>query len=155
MTEIYKNIIELLKKENIEYAEHRHQPVRTSEEAAKVRNSALNEGAKALIFTTGDDYVMIVVPGDQKVNTENLKKTFEFKKLKMASPEEAEKLSGTQVGGVPPFANLFPNPIKIYVAKKLLKNEYIEFNAGDRSISIRMKPKDWAKLVSPIEFDND
>lgn len=155
MSEIYEKIVKTLKENNVEYQEHHHEPVRTSEEAAKVRNSKLSEGAKALIFTTGTGYIMAVVPGDERVNTDAMKINYGFNKLKMTSPEEAQQVSGAEVGGVPPFGNLFVNPIPVYAEKSLLNNEYIEFNAGDRSISIRMKASDWKNLVNPILMQNN
>lgn len=149
----YSKIKGYLDEKVIEYTEYRHKPVRTSEEAAKIRGSKLSEGAKALIFLADGVPIQIVIRGDKRVDTESVKRRLNLKKLKMAGPEEAEKLSGTQVGGVPPFGNLFDQPIPVYVISSLLENDEIEFNAGDRSISIRMKTIDWQKAVGPVKIE--
>ena len=56
---------------------------------------------------------------------------------------------------MPPFGNLFmvseaePFGLKVFVDKKVLENEKIVFNAGDKRFSIGMYSKDWLKLVDP------
>ena len=54
---------------------------------------------------------------------------------------------GVLPGGVPPFGNLFD--LEVIVDPKLLENEKIIFNAGDRCFSIAMKSKDYTTLISP------
>ncbi len=147
---LYNRIIELAKSEGVEYKESRHPPVRTSEEAAKVRGTSLHEGAKALICEHDNGFAQVVVPGDKRIDKKAMQAELNTSKFKMASPEDAERLSGVKVGGIPPFGNLFDEAIPVYVSSKVLDNEEIEFNAGDRSISIRMNPKDWQELVQPI-----
>ena len=99
--------------------------------------------------------IMVVVPGDKKVNTKTLKQNLGIKDLKFASPEEAKGISGAEVGGIPPFGSFFDPPIPIYTTRNLLNNDIIDFNAGDRSISIEMKTKDWENLVTPETGDYD
>jgi Ala-tRNA(Pro) deacylase len=146
---IYEKIINILKENNISYESFTHEAVRTSEEAAKVRNTSLKEGAKALVMIADGIPVLIIVPGDTKADTDKIKNIYKYNKLKMSSIEEAQRLSGAQVGGVPPFGNLFEIPVKMLCAKELLENEFISFNAGEKTISIRMKSKEWFELVNP------
>lgn len=153
MNTVYEKIKDSLESNNVPYQEAHHDPVRTSEEAAKVRGTKLHEGAKALIFVTEKNPIQIIVPGDGRVDKEKVKNALQISKLKMAGIEEAEQISGVPVGGIPPFGNLFDPPIQVYVSSRLLDNKEIEFNAGDRSISIRMKPADWLKIVNPIIGD--
>jgi len=44
---VYQKIINLLKDNHITYKTYQHEPVFTSEQAAKVRNTSLKQGAKA------------------------------------------------------------------------------------------------------------
>lgn len=156
---IPERIRNILKNNQIDFEEHHHEPVRTSEEAARVRNSSIHEGAKALIFwaTKIDGHkvpIELVIQGSKKVHKEKfLGKHKEFTKIKMVSPEEVLDIAGVEPGGVPPFGNVFNKPCTIYVDCGLLELKNIEFNAGDRSISIRMKTEDWAKVTNPIISD--
>jgi len=151
--ETYQRIIDLLKSNNISYQEYRHEPVKTSAEAALVRQDiSISQGAKALIvkFKVGGEakFAMVVVPGDLRFDSKKVRKILGVSKLSFASVEEvAEVTNGVIPGGVPPFGNIFG--IRTIVEKALLNNEKIAFNAGDRSISVVMSSEDWLKLVKP------
>ena len=152
---VYEKIRQLARRLNVKYTEYHHEPVTTSEEAAKVREVPLHLGAKALIMLADNKPIQVVVPGDKKVNTDALKQDLEVSKLKMAPRDLAEQLSGVEIGGIPPFGNLFDEPIAVYVSKSVLENEFMEFNAGNRSISMRMNPNDWLKMTDATVGDYD
>ncbi len=131
-----------------------HEAVRTSEEASKVRTGyTIEQGAKALIVRVkkageGKKFVMIVVPGDKKFDSEKMKVNFGLSDMRFATQEEAQKITdGIEFGGVPPLGNLFG--LEVYVEKMLLQNERIIFNAGDRCFSIGMKSSDYIEFVNP------
>ncbi|MFC1622051.1 aminoacyl-tRNA deacylase [Patescibacteria group bacterium] len=146
-------IRELLEKNSMWYDYFEHEPVRTSEEAAKVRpNYSLQQGAKALVLKTKHGLAMIVVPGDKKFDKKKAMKILGSKKISLATPEEVEEVTdGVKIGGVPPFGNLFG--LKVYMDKSILDLGKIIFNAGDRRISIGMKPQDYKTLVNPKVVD--
>ena len=94
------------------------------------------------------NFVMLVLPGDKKFSGLKVKKLFGTKDLRFATEEEISKLTdGIQIGGIPPFGNLFE--IRVFVEKTLLENEKIIFNAGDRSFSVAMKARDYLEIVRP------
>lgn len=147
-------ITELLEKEGFWFETFEHEPVRTSEEAAKIRDGySLHQGAKAIIvrikITNSDKkFVMLVVPGDLRFNNDKVKQIFNAKDIRFATEEEVTNITnGVQPGGVPPFGNLFG--IEVIIDPLLLENEKIIFNAGDRRFSIGMKSTDYKFLVDP------
>ncbi len=151
LTKATQQILDLLKKHKVWYETFEHKPVRTSEEAAKVRPGySLHQGAKALILKVylknkKEDFIMFVLAGDAKIDKKVLKEKLAIKNFRFASAEEVEKMTnGVLPGGIPPFGNLFG--LKTYVDKSLLDNEKIVFNAGDRSFSIAMKLSDYLKI---------
>ena len=73
---VLDKILKLLDEENIVYEKVEHEPVYTSEDAAKIRDTGLSMGAKALILFADNTPILVVVPGDKKLDF-NL-----FKKLK-------------------------------------------------------------------------
>jgi Ala-tRNA(Pro) deacylase len=150
-----ETIQKILDENHIKYDTFHHEPVRTSEEASKVRTGySIEQGAKALIVrakkqTVGKVFLMVVVPGDKKFNKEKLKNEFGLTDVRFATEDEASAITnGVQLGGVPPFGNLFG--LSVYADKTLLDNERIIFNAGDRSFSIGMKSADYVTVVKPI-----
>ena len=151
-------IIELLESGGYWFETFEHEPVRTSEEAGKVRTGySLAQGAKAMIVrvkksTTDKSFVMLVLPGDRRFDFAKVKRLFEARDIRFATEEEVIKLTGGVLpGGVPPFGNLFDLPV---VADPLLfENEKIVFNAGDRCFSVAMKSADYQKIVGPRVSD--
>lgn len=148
---IVDQIKNLLEKHNCWYETFGHQPVRTSEQAAKIRTGySVDQGAKALILYTDDQerFVMLVLPGDKRFDNNKVRSFLEVSHLRFATPKEVEQITGgVIVGGVPPFGNLFD--LEVIVDPSLFENEKIIFNAGDRRYSIAMKSKDYRKLVKP------
>jgi len=132
-----------------------HEPVRTSQEAAKIRPDkyTLAQGAKALIVRIkeygGKKYfAMFVVPGNLKFNYESTKELLNAKDIRFATEMEVTEITnGIKVGGVPPFGNLFELPV--FADTKIFENETIIFNAGDKKVSIAIRTDDYKTLVNP------
>lgn len=148
---VYNRIIELLKNNNIQYEEYRHQPVISSEDAQRVRGDAsLSQGAKAIVIKLKEsNYVLVVLQGDKRINSKKIKQYFKVSEFRFANEEELINVTnGVLRGGVPPFGSVMG--LQTYVDKQLLTNEYIFFNAGSRSISMKLNTKDYIEIEKPI-----
>lgn len=145
---LFEKIKQLLNGNNIKYKLFKHKPVFTSEEAAKIRNTDLKQGAKALIMFADDKPIMIVLSANLKVDTKKFKETNKISDLRMAKPEEVKQVTNVEIGAVPPFGNIFSIPL--YVDRRLGENEQIVFNAGSHTQSIMMSYKDYKKVAQPI-----
>lgn len=142
-----EQIIQRLDRLNLTYEKYEHEPVVTSEEAAKIRNSSLDAGAKALVMNADGKQVMIVVPGSKKANLNAIKKALDVKDLSMANKNDVESKTGVEIGGVPPLGSLFG--MKTYLDEQLLSLPEIFFNAGSKSISIALSPEALVKVEQP------
>ncbi|MCL5091039.1 MAG: hypothetical protein M1514_03455 [Patescibacteria group bacterium] len=147
-------IINLLKTNGSWFETFEHEPVRTSEEAAKIRTGyTLQQGAKAMIVRvkkseTEKRFVMLVFPAHLRFDNDKVKSFFGAKDIRFATEQEVLDITnGVQVGGVPPFGNLFN--LEVVADPKLFENEKIVFNAGDRRFSIAMKSEDYKTIVAP------
>ena len=130
---VTKQITDLLQKNNFWFETFEHEPVRTSEEAAKIRTGySLHQGAKAMIVRVKISekhrkFVMLVLPADLRFDNAKVKDFFHAKDIRFATEEEVSEITkGVQPGGVPPFGNLFE--LEVVVDPKLLDNEKIVFN---------------------------
>ena len=147
--EVFAAIVKLLEDKKITGVKvTEHAPVLTSEEAAKVRGTNIDQGAKALVLYGDKKPLMVVVPGSVKVDMKAIKKLANIKDLRMASPDEVTSLTSLPIGAIPPFGSLFG--IETYCDIGLSKNERIVFNAGLHDHSIEMSYKDWARLENPL-----
>lgn len=140
-----------LDERKIQYKCWTHEPVRTSEEAAKVRGVPLSSGAKALVLRSEGKFLMVVIAGDKKMDLKKVKAVIKSRKLSLATPEEALQVTHCAIGSIPPFGNLFTIPV--YVDKSLLDSPIINFNAGRHDTSIAMSIEDYQKAVQPVVVD--
>lgn len=145
---VFEQIVAELQKNNVQYSVYEHQAVRTSEEAAKIRETALHAGAKALVFYADEKPIMITVSGDRKVDTKIFKTIYGVKDLRMATPEEVERVTTVPIGAVPPFGHMFEIPL--YMDKTIHESETVVFNAGLHTKSISLKTSDYEKIANPI-----
>lgn len=151
---VTEQITKLLSDHGVWFETFEHEPVRTSEEAAQVRHGyGLSQGAKALIVkvkkTDGESFAMLVVPGDKRFDRKKSKEVLYARDISFATEEDVAMITGgIQVGGVPPFGNLFG--LQVVVDPSLFENEKIIFNAGDRQFSVGMKSEDYRRVVNPI-----
>lgn len=70
MSNPYEKIVNLLRTYNACYKETVHQPVYTSEQAAKVRGISRNQVAKSLLLKCGNDFILAVLPGNRKLDNQ-------------------------------------------------------------------------------------
>lgn len=128
-----------------------HEPVFTSEEAARIRGATLASGAKALVCKADNDFVMIVMPADCKLDGKRVRKSAGVKSLRFATAEEVNELTGLKPGSIPPFGSLFTLPT--WCDQRLREQVRINFNAGDHAISINMAFADYQRVESPRSGD--
>jgi len=144
---VFEKIKGLLDKANISYDVIEHEPVHTSEEAARIRDTALSDGAKALVMLGDKKPLLLVVPGDKKVDFKTVKKALKVKDLRMATPDEVEKLTTLKIGSIPPVGKAIDLPS--YYDESFIEKEKATFNAGSLTTSIEMKAKDLIDVEGP------
>ena len=63
----------------------------------------VSEIIKTLVFTIGNNPVIIILPGNKRANIAKIENILGEKGLRMAKPEEVKKFTGYIVGSVSPF----------------------------------------------------
>ena len=132
---------------NIKYQVIEHEPVYTSQDAARLRDTDIKEGAKALVMIADKKPIMVTLSGAAKADFKLLKKLFGFKDLRMATPEEVEQITTVKIGAVPPFGSLAGIPT--FQDESLAANKNITFNAGHHQRSITMSYQDYLRAEQP------
>ena len=141
-------IIRLIKHNDMEFQHVVHEATPTSEDSARVRGTALEEGVKSIILRgkqTKKNY-HINIPShlklDMKVIAEAVGEKCEFE-----DPEIIKERFGLIVGGVPPFGSLLN--LETFFDERVPKYERSAFNCGLLTESIIMKSKDLVALIQP------
>lgn len=148
-----KKIKQILTEKNIEFDEFEHEAVHTSEQAAEVRGlGSAKQGAKAMIFKTKTGkFILVINPGDKRIDTKNIAKMENTKHLSLARPKEVENIAGVPIGCVPPFG--LKMKLKTYLSEELLNNRHIYFNPGSHTKTVKIKAEDLLRLLeNPIRF---
>jgi prolyl-tRNA editing enzyme YbaK/EbsC (Cys-tRNA(Pro) deacylase) len=154
---IAQQIVDILNQHGYWYDAFEHEPVRTSQDAANIRDSySMKQGAKALIVRVkpvgqAKKLIMLVLPGDKQFDGDKVKKLFNTKDIRFATVAEIDMVTkGIKPGGLPPFGNLFN--LQVVSDPTIFDNEKIVFNAG-RNFSIAIESEDYKRLVNPMVVD--
>ena len=148
---VFDNIICLLNEKGVKHTVIEHEPVYTSEQAARIRDTDISMGAKALICYADKSPVLLVVPGDKKADFKKYKQTFGVKDLRMATPTEVLELTGLEVGSIPPVGKALGLPS--YYDSSFGEKDYVSFNAGSHTSSVKMKASDLIGIEDPVLAD--
>lgn len=153
MSFVEKRIKHILISNKIEFEETEHEAVYTSQQAAQaVGLKAEAAGVKSLILKTREgEFILVLNPGNKKVDTKKIAQMENTKSLFFAKPHEVEKVAGIPIGCVPPFGH--KTKLKTYLNEELLECEYLYFNPGSHTRTIKIKSEDLLKVLeNPTSF---
>lgn len=141
-------IVDCLQKENIFYEVFEHEPVYTNPTMAQALKVTESETVKSLVLLTKEKkMVVLVLPGNKKVDWKKAAADIGTKKVSFAKPEQVLEKVGCEVGCVPPFGQLTDLPV--FMDRDLTQKEYVYFNPGVHHKSFKIKAWDLKKLCRP------
>lgn len=154
----HEKLINKLESSGVPITKSHHEAVKTSEEAAQIRGSSLACGAKAILMSVKvkssegekSTFVLFVMSATHKLDSKKARKIVAgCKSMSFATPEQVKELTGCIPGAVPPFGSLWS--VQTYMDTSLRAvGEHIDFNAGLRTDSVRMRQEDYEKVETPI-----
>lgn len=100
----------------------------------------------ALAEQPGKKPMLVVIPGPNTLDLKALAKAVGVKKIRMASHEQAEELTGLQTGGISPLA-LINKGFDLYLDQSANHFETIAVSAGQRGAQVQLPTKDLLKLT--------
>ncbi len=90
--------------------------------------------------------MLAIIPANRQLDLKKLARLVGAKKLKMATHQEAEAMTGLQVGGISPLA-LINKGFAIYLDELAEAQPRIFVSAGERGTQIKLSPKELRKLT--------
>ena len=96
--------------------------------------------------------MLAVVPANRQLDLKKVAKIINVKKVKMATHQQAEQMTGLQVGGISPLA-LLNKGFVIYLDELALTQPHIFVSAGERGTQIKLAPADLRKVTGARTAD--
>ena len=130
----------LLKSRKIEFSihEYEHDPAAKSFglEAAEKLGLAVEEVFKTLMVTDDKNYFVAVLPVNHQLNLKKAASAFGCKKLHMADPKIAERLTGYLVGGISPLGQ--KKRLRTFIDVSAQPFATIFVSAGRRGLEVEL-----------------
>ena len=127
-----------------------HAPTRTSEESAAARGEPLAVGGKALVLKVGDAFGLFVLSAAKSLDSDAVRRRFDTRRTRFATPDELLSLTGLVPGSVPPFGRpVLDLPLR--VDPSVLANDRVAFNAGSLTTSLVIPIADYVRVARPDE----
>lgn len=95
--------------------------------------------------------LVVLMHGDRTVNTKELARQLEVKRIFACKPEDAMRHSGYLIGGCSPFG--LRKPMPVYVERSILDLPKIYINGGRRGYIIRLDSAELLRVLSPVLVD--
>ena len=147
-----RRVKEYLEEKQIPYTHCTHRLAYTAQEVAAAQHVPGREMAKTIVVKADDQFVLVILPAVLKIDMKALRDELPFKHLELASEKEFSRLfPDCEVGAMVPFGNLYN--LSVYVDQSLSADEEIVFNAGTHVDTIKMKYRDFERLVEPKKIN--
>lgn len=151
MTQIDEEIIEFLKHNGVTYELREHEAVFTAPQMADYLGTSEQRIAKSMILKSDGGYALAVLPGRLKIDFNRFASVLGVEKVSLAPIPEAEKIARCSVGSVHPFGNLVN--LKTYFDRHILSLDFVYFNPGSHTKSIKISTDDLVRIVKPTLAD--
>ena len=143
----HEAILKLLDTGEVVYRLIDHEPVYTSQKAEEMTGLKPSQGAKALLLSTGADFVLAVLPGDKRVDFKKIATLLGVKKVKFAGEDEVQTVMHCGLGACYPFGSVVN--VRTIVDPLLQQEEEIAFNPGVNEQSIIINGADYFEIEKP------
>ena len=117
----------------------------TAEAAANAIGCDLDQIVKSLLFICDGSFVLVMVPGTKRADSELVRRATGAQGARIARPEVVEKATGFPVGGVAPFP--LPGIPTALLDESLLRHELVWIGAGSRRHMAGLAPHELLRLA--------
>lgn len=140
-------VTDALEARGIDFTVVRHDAVGSLEEAAEAAGVSPAEIVKTLVVRrSDDDFLFVLVPGDQDFIWSKLRELLGVARLSLAQPEVAREITGFAPGTITPFGSTTKWPV---IADDLISTRGgdVMIGGGTPGVGIRLAAKD---LISAL-----
>jgi Cys-tRNA(Pro)/Cys-tRNA(Cys) deacylase len=118
-------------------------------DAAQATGIPLHKVTKNLVsISDRGEYLLLIVPGDKKVNLKNVAKIVGVEAINLVPFEKAERVSGYPPGGTPSIGH--KTNMRTIIEKELLDYDTVYCGGGSRDRLLELKVQDILKMSNAI-----
>ncbi len=148
---IKNNVTRLLDSRKIPYttAEYDGAQFHSAEEVAQLIGVPVDQVYKTIVVLREDKTrkpLLVMVAANHEIDLKKLAVSLGEKKLRIATHDEAEKLTGLQVGGISALA-LLSKPFEVCLDRSATNFEDIHISGGQRGLDVKIGVKDLITLT--------
>jgi Cys-tRNA(Pro)/Cys-tRNA(Cys) deacylase len=148
---IKNNVTRLLDSRQIAYttAEYDGSTFHSAEEVAQLIGVPVDQVYKTIVVLRdekGRKPLLVMVAANREIDLKKLAASLGEKKLRLAKHDEAEKLTGLQVGGISALA-LLSKPFEVCLDRAALDFEHLHISGGQRGLDVRIGVRDLMALT--------
>ena len=123
---------------------------RTAQDAATAIGTTLGRIVKSLVFLSGDQPILALVSGENRVDTHRLGE-ITGAAIKRATADEARAATGFSIGDVPPVGH--SAKLTTYLDQDLLQYDEVWAAAGVTNTVFRITPPDLQRITDATVVD--
>jgi len=143
------DVVELLEKEGVAFERSDHQLAFTARQLASAEHVPPRNVAKPVLVKSDGKFTLCVLPASRQLDLGAVADCLCADHVRLAFEEElVEVFSGCEVGAEPPIGVLFG--LRTLVDYSLMDDDYVVFQAGSHSQSIRMRGADFDRVADPM-----
>lgn len=134
-----KELKRILEKSKFTYEIIQHEkPIHSAQDGSKNFGIDVGQTAPTLILKTDKGFYALVMSGSRgKVNFNKIADILDCTKVKMASPQEVQKVTGFEVGSVP----MVGLPLPYVIDKQLFSYGFIYGGSGQPTFTLKIEPQ--------------
>ncbi len=133
--------MDLLDQKGISYEAHEHSEQYTAEGVASALGVSVAQVVKAMLVKCDNSwFVLVVIPGDQRLSLERVKAAVGAGKTRLASRQEVQKVTGYPVGAVS-VIGFRQGGVLTFVDRRVLDLDEIIISSGRPEAGIALSPE--------------
>lgn len=143
-----------LDERRVPYRSGTHAATYTAQQTAQAAHVGGRAFAKTVLILVDNKLWMAVVPAPDRIDLQRVRHGLSARKVRLAAEAEfAHVFADCDIGAMPIFGSLYGVPV--IVARELLENEEIAFNAGSHDEILQVKVSDFMAVELPRVFERN
>ena len=142
------NLITYLQRNNVWFNVLEKKSTIHTAEAAAATGLPLERVIKSLVLTADSEPMIIIIPGNCRVDKDKLKATLGVRNVQMVSFAEAERNSGYPPGATPPVYH--KKITRVVIDQRVMQFDTVYGGGGSRRKLIELKPIDIQRLNNAL-----